>query len=247
MVSYLQIAGVGESINEIRYGDDNESLLIYTSAQQVQRTNRFADTYTDAGESEFSPMPIIRSLQRRSSFIEVEEVARTNDGLVTLRITDPERQDSGYIEIDYKNDELVEYRSSPRGNHFVNTVAYQEWRDLPSGAHIPTKITSRISVPSMGYDTVMYITVNDFKENPAGEPIKPPQVPTGFTVIDHIEGVTKIDGKVIDKIQYGQPPKASKSPPGTRGKQASNLFIWIGVGFVVIAGIVLGTRVKAAR
>ena len=247
-VRYLQVAGVGESISQIRFGDMNESLIIYPSQQQVQRTNRFAETYTDAGESEFSPIPIIRSLQRRSSFIEVEEVARTNDGLVTLRITDPERQDSGYIEIDYKNDELVEYRSSPRGNHFVNTVTYQEWRDFPSGTHIPTKMVSRMSIPSLGEeDVVMYISLKDYKENPTGERIKPPQIPAGFTVIDHIEGVTKTDGEVIAPIQYGQPPKQSSSLPGARGKQASKLFIWLGVGFVVIAGIVLGTRVKAAR
>ncbi len=246
---YQILPGIGESVMEIRYGDQNESWLIRPSQFQATRSKRFANTLTDAGEVDLSPMPIIRMLLNRMDQLDIEKTSENADGSVTLRISDATGARGGYSEIDVLDGKIVEYRANKIKDKFLVVVEYGEWAQLPSGEHIPTRNVSKIRSTDL-VDNMLTQTVHikDIAEHEASYMPEKPQVTSNMTVIDHIEGITKTDGEVIAPIQYGQQsPKSQISSPADSAKKAGKLFIWIGVGFVVIAGVVLGTKVKAVR
>ncbi len=246
---YQILPGIGESVMEVRYGDQNESWLIHPSQFQATRSKRFANTLTDAGEVDLSPMPIIRMLLNRMDQLDIEKTSESTNGSVTLRISDATGASAGYSEIDVLDGKIVEYRANKIKDKFLVVVEYGGWAQLPSGEHIPTLNVSKIrSTDLVGNMLIQTVQIEDVSENEISYKPEKPQITPNMTIVDHIEGVTKADGEVIAPIQYGQQSPKPQVPSTTdSGKQASKLFIWLGVGFVVIAGIVLGTRTKAAN
>lgn len=243
---FKDIPGVGVSIIDVRNGDFDESLRVVPSENVIYRTRTFEQSYSESGESELSPLPIVRALFFQIDQIEIAKSEQMDDGVLTYQFSGKDGVGYGVSEIDVQEDRIIAYRSGKVKSGFVSTIHYGKWMDLPSGAHVPTVIRSDIFDPQSETITRQVIELTDIVELASNyvHTIRP--LPQGFTVIDHIEGVSKVDGKVIDKIQYGQPLKSNSPQPGARGKQASKFFIWIGAGFVIVAGIVLGTKLKAA-
>jgi len=243
---FRDIPGVGLSVIDVRNDNFDESLRIVPAENMIYRTRTFEQSYSESGESELSPLPIVRALSYRIDQIEITQSEYEDNGVLTYQLSGKDGVGYGVSEIDVQEDRIIAYRSGKVKSGFVSTIHYGKWIDLPSGAHVPTVIRSDIFDPQSETITRQVIELTDIVELASNyvHTIRP--LPQGFTVIDHIEGVSKVDGKVIDKIQYGQPLKSSSTPPGARGKQASKLFVWIGVGFVVVAGIMLGTKLKAA-
>lgn len=243
---YRILKGVGRTVIDVRFDDLNESILISPLESQVQRTRRFEQTYTEAGEIEISPFPILRVLHFQSDQIKIHASEETEQGVVTIQFSGKDGLGYGISEIDIQGDRIIEYRSGKANERFISTIRYQEWVDLPSGDHVPTKIYSDTFDPQSEAVTRLVIRVSDIVElKPDFQPPKPP-TPPGFTVIDHIDGVSKVDGEVLGQINYGKVEDSSNRRNATRGKQASNWLIWLGVGLVVLAGFLLRNRSKAA-
>lgn len=239
------LPGGRERVLEVRYGDMNESWLFYPSHFQATRNKRFANTLTDAGETDLSPMPIIRMVQSRTDQLEIKKTAESGDGKVTLRVSDSTGTSVGYSEIDILDGRIIEYRANLKNDKFITTVEYGGWIQLPSGKSVPTENISTLWDPGTDSTIIQTIHIENIVENDASYKPAKPRFPASYTVIDHIEGVTKSDGKVIGQDQSGQPSKSKYSSPRSRGKQASQYFIWIGVGFVVVAGVMVGFKLKS--
>ncbi len=251
---YQILPGLGESVMEARYGDFRESWLIHPSRFQATRSKRFANTLTDAGEVDLSPMPILRMLLNRMDQLEIKEmdIEKTSEGtngLVTLQISDATGMSPGYSEIDVVDGRIVEYRANKIKDKFMVIVEYGEWVQLPCGEHVPTLNVSKVRpTDSDGNMIIQTVQIKDIAENEASYRPEKPQITPDLTIIDHIDGVTKIDGEVIAPIQYGDQSASSQATSSAdSGRKASELFVWLGVGFVVLAGIILGIRTKAAR
>ncbi len=242
LVYATPLGDAGSSIFEIRYGDSEESILIRPGSRTAERNSRFNNTLTDAGEIDVTPMSIVRALTQRSDKIELTLVSRDSSlGTVdTYTIRDPEMLGSGVIELDVLGGDLVEYRGNQRGDKFVVTVQYNNWVSVGDGK-VPTRIVSRLWDPVSEFTDVSIIAVNDpvpFSESE----ILPPDIPIGFSVIDHLEGVSMLDGQVIAEIQYDDAPHSTMDLSGALSK----LLLWGGVVLVVTAGIALKLRSKAS-
>lgn len=240
MVKKMHISGVGENISEVRYGCADESLLILPPDMSVNRTTRFADTLTDAGEINFTPMPIIRVLLARSDEIQVKEKARLPDGLVTIEVKDSQFSGIGIIEIDYREDKIIEYRAIKRGDRFIMVVQFDDWVELPDGGHLPTQVTTALWDTAVKDDYMIYATVVDPRSIGIDD-IEPPQIPKGYTVVDHFDGVTRQDGKTLGKIKYSETTPSASTSAG----RLNSWLLWGGVGLVVASGVLIGVRRRA--
>lgn len=246
MKVFQTIPGTGDGILEVRYGDSTESILIRPAEFRVERDRRFANTLTDAGELDLSPMTILRTAKNRSGLV-VEEVSKSEEGVSTLRLSDGTGQSPGYAEVDILDNQIVEYRAQPRNGRFMVVEQYLDWQEIQPSQYAPTRIVSTLWTPGDKESLVQYIRVENLRVTDESDRPERPKTPHGFTVIDHIEGVTKTDGKVIAAIEYGAPSDSSASSASADSERAGVLLVWIGVGFVVIAGVVLGVKLKAAK
>ena len=236
--TFQDIQGVGQSVVDIRYSNFDESTLILPSSKQAQITDRFAKTYTEAGEADISPIPILRVLHFRSDQIQFEVGAQSNDGTATVRFTDKNGAKKGYSEVDIQDDRIIAYRYGNISGKFVFSIQYQNWIELPSGTHVPTRILSNVWDRPTGYTTRQIINISNVKESQDSTPPQKPSVPAGYTIIDHINGVTRTaDGQVIAPIDS---TPTHPNPTSTNWKD--KLLIAAGVFLVFGAGVIWRIR-----
>lgn len=242
MINYWISEGLGESISEVVFGSAKESLMFRPAQRTVEKNTRFADTSTHAGEVDITPMPIVRALQDRSEYLKIEGVERANNGMVTYRVSDPVLQSVGPVEIDLLENKIIEYRMSKREGRFMAIVRYEEWHEFREDKWVPTKITSKTWDARSGDYYTMYIGIENLKPLRGGSDIKPPSIPEGHTVIDHIRGVTEQNGEVLGEINYGE----ADSPQVQKGKALNQWLLWGGVGLVVFSGLLIGLKKRPA-
>ncbi|MCC5822486.1 MAG: hypothetical protein JJU44_04260 [Planctomycetes bacterium] len=242
--SFLIVDGLGESLIESRLGAEAESWTIDTRSSMAMRTNRFPENLQEAGEVVLSPIAALRPLIEREIGIETVP-ADLGEGWRRIRATVGGR----VVELDLTGRDVAAYREFLEPDRMVYEVLYEDWRDLLSGARAPHATVSRSRDPATGDLGSTLYRIRIDRELPERSP--PPEfvLPAGFTIVDHIEGVTKReDGTVIAPIVPGQAPEASE--PGATPPQSvqtgvpglGRLLIGIGVVVVLSAGLLAFRR-----
>ena len=226
------------SLVDSRNSRPSESWQVLPMHSQVRRSTRFQETLTDSNEVSFTPFSVIRPYLGDDKRPAIEP-ADPVDGVETFRVQ------SSMVDawIQFKNNRVVRVLMEPTGTpgSFAVDIEYREWATLPSGASVPTEVHSTRIFPG-GNTSEALIRVADIKE--LGEDEKAPKfvIPSGFTVIDLIEGVTKhSDGTVIAPIERVQ----QQTQPQTSKQGRTQWGLLVGVVLIVASGLVWRIRAKA--
>ncbi len=248
MELFLVVPGVGDSLQQVRYCTFEESLLMSPIAFSVSRGTRFRDTLTDSGEVDMSPLPIVRAFAAEINKSLRVEVSGTEQDVRTVKVWGLSVDPSGYCEIDVRGDEILEYRTGKSKDGWASRTSYSKWVDLPSGSHVPTEMVTVMKDP--GDDPLTFQSLRrlvDFKETDYSSESKEMEVPSNYTIIDNIDGVTRRgDGSVIAEIERIVEPQGESSGNGSQSLLIERVLIWGGVLFIIVAGVVWGKRMKGA-
>lgn len=239
-VEYAQvIEGVGKSLVEVRMGADGETWVLNPASLTVRRSGDFAQRRIIAGESDFSPIGVVRALRaalERGS----ESTSRSQPGgVVTYRVVVTHQSLSAPVEVDIQDGRITAYRASFVAGRFYSQTVYDEWIELADGSCVPTRVVSESFNSGTGDPAIRNtVLIRDICPLPAPATAPSFRIPPEYTVIDEIDGVTKkSDGTVIAPIEY---PDDRSSRPGLRGTQtAMNTFLLAsGVAIVILAGLI---------
>ena len=241
--AFLIVDGLGESLIESRLGTEAESWTIDARSSMAMRTNRFPEDLQEAGEVDVSPIAALRPLIERA--IEIETVPSDlgeNGRRVRATVT------GRLVEFDLAGREVIAYRELLGPDRMVSEVLYEDWRDLPSGARAPHATIARYRDPATGEWRSIRYRIRIDRELTERSPPPDFELPAGFTIVDHVEGVTKrADGTVIAPIVYEQAsePGAATSAHSTgSGPGLGRLLIGIGVVVVLVAGLLAFRRIS---
>lgn len=241
--AFLIADGLGESLIESRLGTATESWTIDARSFMATRTRRFPEDLQEAGEVVLSPIAALRPLIEREIGIETVVSDLAENGR-RVRATVGGR----VVELDLIGKDVAAYREFLEPDRMVYEVLYEDWRDLPSGARAPHATISRSRDPATGDWGSTRYRIRIDRELPERSPPPDFVLPTGFTIVDHVEGVTKReDGTVIAPIVYEQasePGAATSAHLTGSGQGLGRLLIGIGVVVVLAAGL-LAFRRKA--
>lgn len=234
--SYSLYGVEGEGVQEIRYGDFDESWLFYMGSAQTTRSQRFAKTLTDAGEVELSPIPLVRALELLSPSPSPKLTNGGPDSKMTYQIYLEIEASPRLVEFDIENGLIHELRRLGPTGQVVLTVEYKDWEEVgDSGLLAPTQTTSTLWGVGESSDVVQHYRISELKELQPDEKPSKPVVPGGFTIIDQIDGVTTLDGKVIGTIDRSEGGQSKLGVRMEGGSESSKMFVWIGVGLILVA------------
>lgn len=236
--AFLIVDGLGESLVESRLGTYAESWTVDARSSIARRTNRFGTDLQEAGEVDVSPVAALRPLIEREIGIETIP-SDLGEGERRVRATVGDR----VVEFDLTGRDVAAYRAFLAPDRMISEVLYEDWRDLPTGARAPHATISRYRDPATGEWRSIRYRIRIDRELTEQSPPPDFVLPGGFSVIDHIEGVSKReDGTVIAPIVPGQgseasEPVASTSRTARSGPGLGRLLIGIGVVVVLVAGL----------
>lgn len=237
--SYLIVDGVGNSLLESRLSNLTESWTISPQSHTATRTMRFKLELEEPGEIGVSPIGALRPVIVTG--VDMEPVtSELGDQGRRLRGT----LDEWTVELDIVGRDLVAYRRISPGAKWTEQVAYEDWHDLPTGGRAPR----RTVVTSLGPDgatTLRYRhRIVRFDELSGSTPAPTFTVPGGFTVVDHIEGVTKTsDGRILGPMEPGERLASHTGLSGqgsarTGAVSLPRLALGAGALLIAVAGII---------
>ncbi len=196
--SYRDMTGVGVSVIDALIGTVSESWSFNPAAMSVSRSDRFGLTRQIAGENSYTPLSIARLIVYRSNEAVIESltgnrsIIRLPDGVGKLRVTLVGNQIQGFEWLD-ANGKVVE------------RVEYLAWTEIEEGVSVPSLVRKVAHVPQLPEPLSMEFRIEQIELLDAQATAPPVEIPSGFVVIDHLEGVTKdSDGNVISEILPGQ-------------------------------------------
>ncbi|RMH30401.1 MAG: hypothetical protein D6692_01765 [Planctomycetota bacterium] len=239
--AYLILGDLGESLIDARLSGYVESWTVDARSLTAIRSNRFATELSEAGELDLSPIGALRPVIERE--LDAEEIPGEghNASARTIRVV---LEDGSRAEFDVVGGDVAAYRRLDEGGTAQVEVAYLDWKELVGGGRYPGRIVTIRQLPDGTGEAVTETRLVDV--HPLRPGSQPPafRVPEGFSVIDHIEGVSKrADGSVIAPIvaEGDAEPRFAPVPP--TGRRASGVAYWklvvgAGVLMVLTAGIV---------
>lgn len=241
---FLVVDGVGESLHQARYATMEGSWVLTPAAFSATKSSRFSETLTDAGEIDFSPMPIVRAFVHNPDIR--TEVIREAEGIVTLGVWSSPIDPTGYLEMDYRDDQIVEARWGRFGEgQWMNTVLYKDWTELPSGTHIPARAVSTIDTRTPDGKLIRSARLEMLKETGLTAESRRLVLPESTTIFDEIESVTRrSSGEVLGPILHDDSPTDNRTGVGPSSRLIEKLLVTFGVLMVVGAGVVLGKRMR---
>lgn len=236
----------GTSPIAYEYASD-ESSYIYSYGQtpQVLRNSQFRDVGMMAIEQIVSPLPIIRVLRSGrfdNSKWTIEEIGPTT----VLEI----RRDGSALKDRYSFDTqswrlLVQQAYGANGKVAMER-RFEDWVPVGSKGEAPTRI--EYILPDMAGVRIYSTTIiSDLKELDVNSPPRKAAYRSDATIVDLIEGVTKrADGTVLGEIAPVPTSAGAGNPIGQSAQktisQNARLFMFVGVGLILLAGVVLGVR-----
>lgn len=243
MKVFQVVPDLGESLIEVRHSTREESLLIRPQSFQAELTHRFHDTLTDAGERDISPLLIVRNVSRAQDAPELLEVDPAGESVRTYRLTDVTGKTPGFAEVDIHDGMVVGFRSNKRDGKFIQDIRYEQWKKIGGDVEVPTRVLSRLWDPQSDSTITQRVEIQDLRLVEHDEVPDQPQVPAGYTIVDHIRGETRQDGEVLGKIEYGDQGHASEESRRAGAlEHTEKWLVWLGVGCIVTAGVVVGSK-----
>ena len=232
------IEGVGKNLIDIRIGAEGATWIWNPPSFTIRRNGDFAQRRIIAGETDFSPIGVVRAL-RAVKTEGSESVLDPNTGAKTYRVMIVNQNRSGPVEIDIQNGRITSYRASFVGGRFYSQTTYEEWIELPDGSCVPTRIVSESFSGSSDEPAIRNtVSVRDIRIIPPTTPPPSVSVPPEYTLIDEIEGVTKkSDGTVIAPIHYPDDQDPSNGR-GAAGPKLNVILLASGVVLVILAGLI---------
>ena len=229
--TYNIIEGVGRTLVDARHSTRDESWMMRPSSYQVVRSDRFATTRTDAAENYRSPFGVIRPLIAAGDGADLEPVpGEAGRGVFDLRSSILNAR------LNFEDGKLVRVRQAPingTDRHALD-IRYAQWVDLPSGARVPSSVEVR-SEDHRGEVWTTKVSISDLRELDDDASAPAFQVPSDFTIVDRIEGVTKTaDGEILGEIEYPDDARSGRSRPDA----FPLIGAVIGLGLLVGAGLV---------
>lgn len=239
-----QIEGVGPTVVDVRMGAHGETWTLIPSIFRVTRTDDFGRRYLLSGETEYSPVGVVRAL-RGLPREKLEFSTNPETGVTTYRAVITQRGYSSPVELDIQHDRILAYRAAFVSGQFHSQTTYDNWIELPGGGCVPTRIVSKSFDHSMIEPAVRNtVLISDIRViSPATSPPAFPR-PTGYVIIDEIEGVTKRhDGSVVAPTEY----PTLNLPDGGKGffrPTLSTALLASGIAFVALAMVLWRAKSK---
>lgn len=234
--------GIGFIPYDYCYANDEETWRYHFDSQRAERSKLFAQWHTTSFETS-TPLGLLRQLRLSSPQVVSRKI---EDGVISFTVvpTGPAGTARRVLEFDSESGFLLRTRTVFSGQ-MTSEIKFEDWRKLPSGNYVPHLVY--FSAPGEGPDEpdlqMTYIHTNLAEIDGESPPTRFPLAP-GFTIVDEIDGVTRrADGTELGSIERGQPTGAITSgrSPGSTGL-TSRTVMFIGVGFILVAGVILGVR-----
>lgn len=236
------IEGVGRTIVDVRMGANGETWALNPSIFRITRTDDFGQRHIIAGETDYSPVGVVRAL-RGLSREGLEFSTNPQTGVTTYRVIVTHHGYSAPVEVDIHNGRILAYRASFVSGRFHSQTTYEDWVELPEGGCVPTRVVSQSFDRSPTEPAVRRtVRVSDARLIAAASAPPPFPRPNGYVIVDEIEGVTKrSDGTVIAPIEYPA-EQPSRHGTGLSRPSLNTALLVSGVALVILAGVVWRAR-----
>lgn len=233
--------GIGDVPKEYIYATSDETWRYHLDRQMAERNEVFSQRSRIGGESLTSISYIVRVLRRGEAKV-FDITDHVEDGTVTVSLAQPALYLRATLTFDTATGFLTQVQAYDQsGKNLQTNDHFGDWRFLSDESAIPFVLTAERYLPGEKVEWRSVVTKAELIDDtpPARVPIA-----SNFTIIDQIEGVTKhADGKVIGPIEKGTPNSTVNAgrPPGAFGLSSRTVML-IGVGFILLAGVILGIR-----
>jgi hypothetical protein len=241
-MKYILDLDFGDTPLAYEYATDEESYSYsFGQSPQAIRDSRFQDTGMMSIEQFVSPLPILRIL--RSGNIDRVDYSIEKTGLLT--VLELPRAGSSVINKLFFEDRtgyLVRQQTVGLNGKIVLERTFENWIPVGDSGEAPSRI--RLTLPD---DSGAPVSLTAIISNM--EPLDPQSPPERInpradaTIIDLIEGVSKLaDGTVLGEIIPESSPARAAGSASNTTNQKTRIIMLIGIGFILLAGIVVGLR-----
>ncbi len=226
------------------YATEGESYAYdFGHLSQVIRDTSFEDTGMMAGEDRVSPLSIIRVL--RSGRFDTAKFSIEKEGAYT--VLELPRSSVPVVDRYFFEDDTgyLVRRETIGSSGKVHGRTYEDWVPVGDTGFAPSLIRLISSADDGEIVTDLTGVVSEMKALDAESPPERINPRADMTIIDMIEGVTKLaDGTVLGEITSSSTaaavPAAKKAPATT--SRRSRIVMAIGIGFILLAGVIIGLR-----
>lgn len=190
-----------------------------------------------------SPRDVLRALRSKEAL--VDRIESQPGGVFDVKVSPPGPKTTWIVTIDPGRGELLRKRVMAPDGQVASDVKYENWLDLPSGGRVPTQLYHSMRGPVAGDPTFEYtVILTEIASVESGSPPPRLRLASDFSIVDEIEGVSKrADGTVLSDIDRGGGPAGLRTSalPGPGGLNP-RLVVLCGVGFILLAGVIVGVK-----
>ncbi|MCL4220900.1 MAG: hypothetical protein KJZ65_05990 [Phycisphaerales bacterium] len=234
--------GIGDVPKSYIYASPAETWRYHLDRQVAERNEVFAQRSFTPAEGLISVSYIVRALRRGEAKV-FDITDHAEDGTVTVTLSQPALYPRATLTFETATGFLTQVQAYDQsGKNLQTDDHFGDWRFLSDESAIPFILFSESIHRGEHFQWRSVVTKAELIDNdrpPARIPIA-----SNFTIIDHVEGVTKrADGSVIGPIEQGTPNSTVTAgrAPGTTGLSSRTVML-IGIGFILLAGVILGVR-----